>query len=395
MQLQILTSANELRQHAAAWDRLWRRSLATTPTCQSEPLAVWIESFAPTAALALLVVRDGDQWLATLPLVEHTRLPGLSIGRLPNNEWALCGDLAIEPQCDVAAVCRELASGMRRLGWPLAKFDGIRAARADWQALLQAIALNGLPTCYHDLWEVGEIAIAHDWQRYLESRSRNLRRQIKRSNERLQAAGDAELKVYSQPLPHELESLLRRGFEVEQRSWKSDRGSAVLQLPDVFDFYCRQASALAATGSLELVYLNLQGRSIAFEYGLKAKGVYFSPKVGYDEEFADFSPGQQLRARLYQEFQRDPARSAVDFHGPLAEATAKWATGAYRMGRLLVGLNQGSGRALVEGYRWSRRGYQFMKQRLRRQQQFAVRPLEGEPAAPVVSSPELESVGSA
>ena len=58
-------------------------------------------------------------------------------------------------------------------------------------------------------------------------------------------------------------------------------------------------------------------------------------------------------------------------------------------------VNLGSGRALVEGYRWSRRGYQFIKQRLRRQQQFAVRPLEGEPVAPVVSSPELESVGSA
>ena len=102
----------------------------------------------------------------------------------------------------------------------------------------------------------------------------------------------------------------------------------MLRCPEAFEFFCRQARALAAGGNIELVYLRHADTIIAFEYGLSGKGWYMPLKIGYDEQHSQFSPGHLIRGLVLEEFHRDPTRCAIDFGGPLAEATVKWATRA-------------------------------------------------------------------
>jgi len=46
-----ITSVDELRDNADAWDDLWLRSDVETPTARAELLEQWLEYFAPGATL--------------------------------------------------------------------------------------------------------------------------------------------------------------------------------------------------------------------------------------------------------------------------------------------------------------------------------------------------------
>ena len=43
---------------------------------------------------------------------------------------------------------------------------------------------------------------------------------------------------------------------------------------------------------LEVQFLKLEDRAIAFEIGFRSHGTYYSYKIGFDPEFSKFSPGQ-------------------------------------------------------------------------------------------------------
>lgn len=363
MQARVLRSIAELRALGASWDDLWLASPLAIPTIKSEPLAIWLETFAAAEPIRIVVVEEQGNLLAALPLVSR-RVYGLSAGFLPNNDWALSGDLLLDERVNAETVLALLADAVSELDCSLLWLNGIDLARRDWQLFQAALAERHCVARAHKIWDVGLVDIPHDWKRYLASRSRNHRRQLTRTGDRLRAAGGAQLNVVTWPAPYEIEALLRRGFDVETRSWKSIHGACVLRSPDIFEFYCRQAQVLAEEGNLTLVYLEHHGRPIAFEYGLHGKNVYFSPKVGYDEEFAQFSPGQQLRSLLFQQFSESSDISLVDFHGLLSDATGKWTTRTYESSRLAVGLNV-RGKAAVCGDALARPLYKSLRKRLR------------------------------
>lgn len=240
-----------------------------------------------------------------------------------------------------------LAAAVGRLPWRLVWLEGVALESSRWMAFAAALEAAGLASDKRECFRVGQIEIDHDWADYQVTWSGNHRRQMQRMVNRARKEGDVTLVVLRDVLQDRIESLLRRGFEVERRSWKGAKGTAVLNSPDVFDFYCRQARQLAEWDQLQLTFLESDGRPIAFEYGWNAKGVYCSPKVGYDEEFRRLTPGQLLRHELLERFFADPEQRLFDFVGPLSEATSKWITGSYSISRLVVGTRRWGGQTMI------------------------------------------------
>jgi CelD/BcsL family acetyltransferase involved in cellulose biosynthesis len=378
LEILLLRSADELRQHAAAWDELWQASPVRLPSVRAEPLAAWLEAFAAREPVRLVVAHEAGCFAAALPLCGRRIPGGLRAGGLTDNDWSGSADLLLRPGADARAAVRAIACELPRLPWRLLWLNGLDAELPAWRLLLEALGELGLASHRHDVYQIGTVELAGDWRAYQASRSKNHRNYLRKAQNRLAAAGGGDLVVHVDPPACEIEPLLRRGFEVEQRSWKGGGGTAVLQSPRAFAFYCSQARALAALGHLRLAFLEHAGRPIAFEYGWAAKGTWFSPKVGYDEAFAHFSPSQLLRFRLFERFHSEGAISAVDFHGPLAEATARWATGAYTVSRLLVALRGPLARAELAAYRALRPRLLAARRRLRGagdEPRFELRPL--------------------
>lgn len=91
-----------------------------------------------------------------------------------------------------------------------------------------------------------------------------------------------------------LEGLLREGYELEQSGWKTAGGTSIAARPDARRFYDELGRRSASAGTLRLSFLRLDGRAIAFQYGLEDAGTYYFLKTGFDPGFARYAPGRLL-----------------------------------------------------------------------------------------------------
>ena len=361
--IEHVTSIEQLRSVATAWDDLWWRSDAAMPTLRAELIAQWMEHFAPRAEFHALAVEAGGRLVAALPLLRRKLAQVIDAAVLPANEWSVHGELLLDPAADVDAAMDRLVEAMGEMRRQLLWLDEAALETSRWQALLAALARAGVPVATQQQIQFGRIEIDHDWPAYRQRWSRKHRQGMARAARRLAANGDVQFDLLTDIAPGDVETLLRRGFEVENLSWKGGAGSSVLATPGAWDFYLRQARQLARWGQLELAFLHCNnrlsgGRPIAFAYGLGGKGVYHSIKVGYDPRYAQCSPGQLLRYYTLEKFFRDPSRRAVDYIVP-SSAHQKWKPCTYTASRLAIAPGPLLGRVALHALRnwwpWMRR----------------------------------------
>lgn len=363
LRLVCLENAAELRADVARWDRLWWESETSIPTARAAAVAQWCRQFAPNLPARFLAVAEGERYVAALPLVEQ-RLAGLiRVGALPTNPWLSCGDLLAAAPVDspeTTAALDLLVAGMHRLvPWSLLWLNEASLGQPHWRALIAALNRSG---SVHDVrgWaEVGRLAIGADWPAYRASWSRRHRQRWMRQRRRLEALGPLRLRRVRPRTPDELESALREAMTIEHRSWKGRCGTSVFSTPAMFGYFLAQSKPLAIEGRVELAFLQVGDEPVAFIYGLHGKGVFHSCKIGYEPQWADYSPGQVLRGLLLEELFAERARdgthdrervAAIDFQGELTSAHRAWRPESYTVGRLAIGLGP-TGRTLLRLFR--------------------------------------------
>ncbi len=348
--LRIIGSVAELRAEGERWDRLWQASDATSGLSQAELLALEFEQFCPNTRLQIIVVEQDGAFIAGLPLVERRRARLWGLGSLSGNCWSPTADLLVDPAADVEGALELLVAGLAETGWPIVDLHAFDPRLDRWGQFRHALETRGVRHLGRERFPVPLVRIEQDWSTYVASLSRNHRRQMRRKEKSAERSGGVELRVLRDIAPAELEDWMLRGFGVEDRNWKGVSGGSVLKSPGMFDFLLRQAQALAAKGQLHLTFLERQGTPIAFEYGWASKGVYFAFKIGYDEAFAELSPSQLLRWRLFERFFTEPGWRMVDFAGPMTRATASWSNDQYLLNRMLIAPRRLSGRLALVAY---------------------------------------------
>lgn len=351
LSLAQIDSVEQIRARAADWDRLWAESEVTLPTARAELVAQWLEHFAQDAKPYVLVVEQDGRMVGALPLVGHRRRHVFSVGDLTWNYWSPNGELLLDPAADAEAVLEVLADAIRRLPWSLLWLELVPFATARWETLFKTLRQRGLAVHVQPHYKIGQVELVGNFADYEASRSRNLRRSLRKDKQRLEREGPVQWSLYSQFTPDEVESRLRQAFEIENRSWKHDAGQTVLRTPGMLGFYLRETQQLAEWGLLRLAFLEHARKPIAFELGWVAKNVYHSFKVGFDQDYRNFGPGHLLRRRLIESFFQQPDVQVVDFQGPLTDALTGWSTRMYPIGRVLVGQPSLTGRILTAGYR--------------------------------------------
>lgn len=347
LRLRQLTSIDEIRGAAPAWDRLWERSDVSLPTVRAETAALWLEHFAPRSTVRVLIVQRDGEAVALLPLAGRRQRRLLPVADLPANVWASNGELLLDPSVDPEPVLDLLAGGLAELPWPLVWLDRVPVEADRWQAFLAAVVRRGMAVDVRVRYRIGQVELQDGFAPYVAGRSKNLRRQLRKDSQRLAAEGPVRLTTCWQLAPEEVEPRLRQAFLIERGSWKHEQGTAVLDAPGLFEFYLRQARQMAAWGCLRLAFLQHGGEPIAFELGWTAKGVYHSFKVGYRQQYGRYSPGHLLRRELIRALCEQPGHALVDFQGPMSDALAQWATRSYALGRLVVAAGGRGSRALL------------------------------------------------
>ena len=200
----------------------------------------------------------------------------------------------------------------------------------------RALRRAGTPTACRFAWNTGQIELDGDWPAQQRRWSREHRRKMHCRMERLAARGEVTLDFFDRLAPQETSAPMREAMRVEDAGWKGAAGTSILHAPEIHRFFLCQARLLAEWNQLALAILRCGGRAVAFSYGLAAKGVFHSMKVGYDPKFAECSPGQLLRYCLIERLCADPAWHELDFVGPISEAQAHWRPRTRPVGRLMA-----------------------------------------------------------
>lgn len=348
--IRLLTSISELLDLSEAWDTLWQESDSTLPCARAEIIALWANHFASTAQFRALVVEHHGELVGALPLIGRRILGPFSVGSLPGNVWASSGDMLISQRRDSETILRLIAQGLKTLPWGLLVFERIPYETARWTQLQDCLREEGGWSSVVHQHRSALVDIGDDWTTY-EASLKGRHRQRRRRNERmLKKSGEVGFRTFQSIAAQEVETLMRRGFAVEDRSWKGDAQTSVLKNREAHDYYIAEAKKLAEWQLLEIAFLELDGEPITFHYGWNSKGVRYSVKIGYDQRYSKFGPGQQQCMRILAHAHQDPDCSLYDFYGRLMPWNEMWATRLYDVGRLVISTRRGPIRALASLY---------------------------------------------
>jgi CelD/BcsL family acetyltransferase involved in cellulose biosynthesis len=299
MTVDVISSWAEFIDSRDSWNRLAAESRVSHPFVSHVWLTTWWENFGIGKQLKVYVVKRAGEWIAAAPMMVHTvSMYGVPVRRLdslynfhsPRYEF----------------LSREDSDGVNAHLW-----KAMSREDEPWDVIVFQQFLSESPTLTRfrslaksDGWYAGEwaapaspfIPLGCPYDHVLNRLSKNMRQNLRKRHAKLSEVASVDLEIVSDPadVPLAMQDALR----IEAAAWKGTAGTAMISNPRVARFYTQLANRTALLGSLRLVFLRVGGKRIAFNYVLEIEGVLYGLKIGYDPEYAEYSPGNMLRSLL-------------------------------------------------------------------------------------------------
>jgi len=258
-----------------------------------EYLRSWLESFAPEAGLRLLAGRDQvGRLVALLPLIERSgRVLGIPVCEWssPTNVQSFRFDLLAENPAVAAPALLDCLAAQGR--WNMLRVTDVPANGSAWH-LYRSASDAGWPAGVYESQRSPYIALPATFDDLARAWSSRFRSNLRRRRKLLEQRGEVSVERVEGG-PH-LQTSLDECFKLESRGWKGKRGEPADGDPRIRAFYSALAERTSTDGSFSLFLLRLDGRLIAFHYGLTRYGSYSLLMTSYDETLRDCSPGHLL-----------------------------------------------------------------------------------------------------
>jgi dTDP-4-amino-4,6-dideoxygalactose transaminase/CelD/BcsL family acetyltransferase involved in cellulose biosynthesis len=323
VEVQERTSMAEFLSLETEWNALVEASDAGL-FLRHECVRAWIDAFAPDARLVVLIARDrGGRLVAALPLVSEWSLfcglPARQLVAAANTHSCRFDLIALNKAAAGPAFLAHLSG---RSDWDILRIIDVPVGGNAWEMYRAGKAL-GLPVGAWEAERSPYLSFPASYAALLARKSPLFRANLRRRRRQLERLG--ALSVERVTDESRLMERLEEGFELERRGWKGKKGTAIAQDERTRAFYTQVARDAARHGHLALFFLRLDGRAIAFHFGLVHRGVYYVPKLAYDETLEGCSPGLVL---LEEAIKDGIARGlkGYDFLGDEAEWKDKWSS---------------------------------------------------------------------
>ncbi len=278
----------EIDAVAGEWDALVDR-VGGSPFARPGWFAAWWNAFGE-GRLEILAARAGERLAGIVPLRRRGGIvESLTNAHTPSFE------LAAEEDVVAPLAAAIVARGGR------GSVSFVDAGGAGVQQLVAAAAEGNHPFLVTTLQRSPYVSIETDWQTFVAGVGSKRNSDIRRRRRRLEEEGEVSLEIVSGG--EQLGRALEEGFALEPSGWKLEERTAILSRAETVRFYTDVATWASARGILRLGFLRLDGRPIAFEYGLEERGRGYLVKGGHDPAFARFAPSTLLlHARLEAAF---------------------------------------------------------------------------------------------
>ncbi len=292
MQTRIVEDATEFGALAGPWQALVQAAGAR-PFQEFGWAAAWLRTLGTLDGRRLRVITlwDGDKLRAVLPLTSRRHKYVRLLEWVGARTIDYC-DALFDPTLDPSLIAQELRAALAAHGG----FDVLRLGQVRNDAVITPMVESMAPwveTLQHALnvpltWDSGAA--------WLQSRSKNLRAQIRKREKRLAEAG-FEFRVLQPQEPHGeiVETLL-----AQKRAWLTARNMpSVLNEPQGGEFLHAVCDEMAKSGALRASALQSQDKRVAAcNLSFFRGGHLYSYLSSYDVAMADYGAGSLLRQRL-------------------------------------------------------------------------------------------------
>ncbi len=318
------------------WNALLSQSTCDVPFLTHEWIETWSDHLAAPGTRTTIIARDDGRLVFALPLVER-RLGGgpLSLRLLHSatNSHSFRFQLLMEQdRIDVLQYVMEYLQ--RRKAWHLLLLDYVPVDDQASRHLLEQALRAGLTGHVKPMYDSAELMIEGTWNEHLSGLKKSFKKTMRRQERRLQEIG--EVRVETLQTEREVLDALPEALDIERRSWKGDRGSAIACQPALAQFYTSLAQTTAQRGWMRLSFLNVGGERTAFEFALEYNRKFYSIKIGYDpDKYGVYSVGRRL---VHESIARcfDNELQAYDFVGAYSPAQEHWAPTRHPVGWIYV-----------------------------------------------------------
>jgi CelD/BcsL family acetyltransferase involved in cellulose biosynthesis len=272
---------------AAEWEDLADRAGAP-PWSRPDWFRAWWDAFG-TGALEILALRRDGVLAGVVPI-------GVRAGvRAAPSNWHTPEFAPLAQDDDARAeLARALLSGRtRRVDLRFVPEDdpGLAACRAVAREA-------GWRTIERSLEQSPFLGLDGTWEEYLGGLRSSFRADLRRRRRRLGESGSVAVEVSDGA--ERLDALLDEGFAIEGSGWKAAQGTAIASHAETARFYRDVARWAARRGWLQLPFLRVDGRPVAFHFNVVQGGALYHLKGGYDPAYDRFSPGRLLHGEMIE-----------------------------------------------------------------------------------------------
>lgn len=277
IEVDTLTTAEELREHADAWDRLVEGASRPSPFLLEPWLGAWWRELADGAELALHVARADGELVGALPLVVRRRV-GLRVAELPGAKQFPLGDALLHPAAPPGTL-------PALVGLARASHDYADLYATPAEGVLASSGVRGVQRL-----EAPVLSLERGWEAIYRAKVSSAHRSVdRRKRKRLAELGELAVRVARSP--GELAPALEECFRVHDLRWAGRGDGSSFTTTRGRRFHRSAVGALAGRGVPRIVTLELDGRAIAFNLGLVIAGRFCSYRIGFDPALRRHSPG--------------------------------------------------------------------------------------------------------
>ena len=219
-------------------------------------------------------------------------------------------------------------------------------AGGDLSALAHAICTQALPYCGAfsftqvdplflerpeddstsrtvDYIDTGWIDLSVSFDEYWSSRGKNLRQNMRKQRNKLQADGITGRMIRYLD-PKEMAGLITRYGALESAGWKADSGTAIRADNAQGRFYAKLLTEAAAQGEASAYEYYFDDRLVTVDFCLCRSGTITILKTTYDESVHPYSPAFLLLQDVLEEMHREQKWTRVEFYGRMMEWHTRW-----------------------------------------------------------------------
>lgn len=278
---------NDLKEE---WNALLVHDRRYRPYLSHEWFQLWFSYFKDQSELLIVQVKDGDQTAAIFPFVKQKA----THKGIPVTEVELAGNIASPARCflfrpmddsEKEAIILQVFRSLRDItNWDVMKLISLPEEMLNMNSLIRAIQGTGVSytkSVGFGNWYLDGIDFSGD--EYIRSRSRNIKRNLKRKREKLEGMGDVQFKTMTNGSRDQINAYMDLYYDVFNKSWKD------WELHPTFH---RDLALLASEqGWLRLEFLMIDENPIAAQLSLVCERILYSIRSFYDQTYRKMAPG--------------------------------------------------------------------------------------------------------